>query len=69
MHIQAQRVFVDLWAFTDGDTHVVVRSQLLHGTKWLERFRVDTGEVADSCSGSNEPEKTPEWARPYLDAQ
>ncbi len=68
-HFSVDRAFIDLWDFTDHDTCVVIRSRNIHGPSWLEKFRIDTGQFIDECSGSNYPEKTPEWARPYLDEQ
>lgn len=68
-HIHAARTFIEVWAFTDKDTHVVIRSRSAHGPSWIERFRITTGELVSECSGSNYPDKTPVWARAYLDEQ
>jgi hypothetical protein len=56
-HLHASCAFTEFWAFTDRDTHVVVRSRNLHGPPWIERFHISTGQLIDSCSGNNYPEK------------
>ncbi|MFN2623900.1 MAG: hypothetical protein ABR611_13765 [Chthoniobacterales bacterium] len=61
------RAFIERWDFSDNDTCVVTVSRNIHGPSWIEKLRIDNGEVVDSCSGSNDTDKTPEWARPYLD--
>ena len=55
------------WDFIDDDTCVVIVSRNIHGPIWIEKFRIDNGEVVESFSGATDADKTPEWARPYLD--
>lgn len=62
----ASRAFIEVWGFTDNDTHVVMRSRNAHGPTWIEKFSIDTGRLVAECSGFDSPD-TPEWARPYLD--
>src|SRR5438067_3176448 len=63
----AARAFIELWAFTEHDSCVVMRSRNIHGPSWIEQYRIATGELVASCSGSDYPEQTPDWAKPYLD--
>jgi hypothetical protein len=63
-HFDVSRAFIDLWDFADNDTCVVIRCVNAHGPSWIQKHRIDTGElVAEGpCSGN-----VPEWAKPYAD--
>jgi hypothetical protein len=58
------RAFIDLWDFADNDTCVVVRCVNAHGPSWIQKFRIDTGELV--AEGSASPDG-PKWAKPYRD--
>jgi hypothetical protein len=53
------RAFIDLWDFAENDTCVVVRCVNAHGPSWIQKFRIDTGELV--AEGSASPDG-PEWA-------
>jgi hypothetical protein len=69
IHVSASYAFIEVWDFTDHDSCVVTRSRNAHGPSRVEKFRIDTGELIADCSGSDYPEKIPEWARPFADQQ
>jgi hypothetical protein len=58
----AQYVFIDFWNFADDDTTVVIRSVNSKGPSWIEKYRLDSGELVAEGSGSTD---VPEWAKPY----
>lgn len=66
-HISTSRAFIEVWAFTDNDTHVVTRSRHYHGPSWIEKFDISTGKLIDECEGSNFLKDTPKWAQPWCD--
>ena len=64
--LEADDAFIEVWAFTDNDTCVVVRSRMLHGPSTIEKFKIATKERIGQCSGSD-PSQLEDWARPYWD--
>jgi hypothetical protein len=63
-HFDVSRAFIDLWDFADNDTCVVIRCVNAHGPSWIQKHRIDTGElVAEGPTRGN----VPEWAKPYAD--
>jgi hypothetical protein len=64
--LEAEDAFIEVWAFTDNDTCVVMRSRMLHGPSTIEKFKIATKEKIGQCSGSD-PSQLEEWARPYWD--
>jgi hypothetical protein len=65
--IQADRAFIELWEFTDDNRCVVLRSRNIHGPSRIEKIEIGSGQLVESCSGSDYPEQTPVWARKYID--
>ncbi len=55
------RAFIDFWDFADKDTCVVIRCVNAHGPSWIQKYRIDTGELVAESSGSDD------WAKPYAD--
>jgi hypothetical protein len=55
------RAFIDLWDFANKDTCVVIRCVNAHGPSWIQKYRIDTGELVAESSGSDD------WAKPYTD--
>jgi hypothetical protein len=57
-HFQVSRAFIDLWDFTDKDTCVVIRCVNAHGPSWIQKHRIDTGElVAEGSCSDNIPDR------------
>jgi hypothetical protein len=56
------RAFIDLWDFADKDTCVVIRCVNAHGPSWIQKYRIDTGELVAESSASHD---VSEWAKPY----
>jgi hypothetical protein len=56
------RALIDLSGFADSDTCVIIRCVNAHGPSWIQRYRIDTGELVAESSGSDD---VPEWAKPY----
>jgi hypothetical protein len=61
-HFDVSRAFIDFWDFTDKDTCVVIRCVNAHGPSWIEKYRIDTGDLIAEGSCSHD---VPEWAKPY----
>src|SRR6266516_1154916 len=61
-HFDVSRAFIDLWDFTDKDTCVLIRCVNAHGPSWIEKYRIDTGELVAEGPGSHDVR---EWAKPY----
>ena len=58
------RAFIDLWDFADKNSCVVIRCVNAHGPSWIQKYRIDTGElVAESSAGHD----ASEWAKRYAD--
>jgi hypothetical protein len=56
------RAFIDLWDFADKDTCVVIPCVNAHGPSWIQKYRIDTGELVAESSASHD---VSEWAKPY----
>jgi hypothetical protein len=63
-HFNVSRAFIDFWDFSDDDTCVVIRCVNAHGPSWIQKYRIDTGELVAEGSGRDDG---PDWAKPYAD--
>jgi hypothetical protein len=64
--LKADDAFIEVWASTDNETCVVMRSRMLHGPSTIEKFEIATKERIGQCSGSD-PSNMEECAVPFWD--
>ena len=59
--------FIGAWAFTDGDSGVVIKSMSFHGPSSYCRYDFATGKMTNKKDGRNDDEPVPWWARALAD--
>jgi hypothetical protein len=63
--LRAAKPFIEEWAFSDDDQHVIVKSRAAHGPASIELFGLHSGPAEASVAAFEQ--NLPDWARPFRD--